>query len=216
MDHHESAKQAEAQGRRLEEFWKGAFGDAYTSRNALSAGAGCGDFWRRLLAGMPIHSVLEIGCNVGGNLKWISDLLPSSNVVGVDINEGSLQGLAATVPKAIPVRASSQRLPFRDNEFDLTFTFGTLVCHHPDTLPRVMREIFRTSRRYLLCVEAYSEHPVEVPYRGVSDVLWKLDFGGLYQKLFPELHLSAHGLVAHGNFGWDDLTYWLFEKMKLS
>lgn len=38
------------------------------------------------------------------------------------------------------------------------------------------------------------------------------DFGGLYQRLFPELVVRKTGFLSRAEGGWDDVTYWLLEK----
>ena len=64
---------------------------------------------------------------------------------------------------------------FRDREFDLTFTMGVLIHVPPDDLPRVMAEILRCSRRYILCGEYHAVEPTEVRYRGRSRALCARD-----------------------------------------
>ena len=81
-----------SQPRRLEELWSGDFGDAYTERNE-EAGAGRETFWRQLLAGIEVTTALEVGCNVGANLRWIAEILAPRDVFGVDVNEGALAGV---------------------------------------------------------------------------------------------------------------------------
>ena len=74
-----------------------------------------------------------------------------------------------------------------------------------------MSEIVRCSRRYVLCGEYYADELTEVAYRGHRGALFKRDFGRLYQNLFPELELRADGFLSKAD-GWDDVTWWLFEK----
>ena len=44
-------------------------------------------FWQSLLAEFPARRVLEVGCNVGANLRWIAESVAPRDVYGVDINE---------------------------------------------------------------------------------------------------------------------------------
>lgn len=93
----------------------------------------------------------------------------------------------------------------------MVFTVAVLI-HQPDsTLPVVMAEIVRCTRRYVLCAEYYADEPTEVPYRGQRGALIKRDFGRLYQEIFPELRLRTQGFLSRQE-GWDDHTYWVFEK----
>jgi spore coat polysaccharide biosynthesis protein SpsF len=105
-----------------------------------------------------------------------------------------------------------RELPFRDRWFDLVFTMGVLI-HQPEiTLPLVMAEIVRCSRRNVLCGEYFAEQTTEVPYRNQSSALFKRNYGGIYQELFPELRLLCQGFFSRDE-GWDDITYWAFEKV---
>jgi pseudaminic acid biosynthesis-associated methylase len=195
---------------RLEQLWAGDFGDAYVERNR-AAGAPRAPFWEATLAELRVRRVLEVGCNLGANLRWIAQHLPPHDVYGVDINGAALEELRRTVPGLNTLLAPARELPFRDGWFDLVFTTGVLI-HQPDaTLPLVMGEIVRCSRRYILCGEYHADQTVEVPYRGETGALFKRDYGRLYQELFPGLRLRKQGFLGRDE-GWDDVTYWIFEK----
>jgi pseudaminic acid biosynthesis-associated methylase len=194
----------------LESLWAGEFGDAYTERNA-DASRARSDFWKEFLHGLDVDTVLEVGCNLGANLRWVADSVPPAGVFGVDVNEGALEQLRITHPRINALVASGRDLPFRDAWFDLVFTMGVLIHIPPATLPIVMAEIVRCSRRYVLCGEYFSEEPAEVPYRGQTGALFKRDFGALYQELFPELEQVDTGFLGREQ-GWDDVTWWLFRR----
>lgn len=196
---------------RLEELWRGDFGDEYVGRNA-AAGQGREPFWNELLDEFPVESVLEVGCNRGGNLGHIARKVPPRSVYGIDINETALAELRSEVPGVNALWSPAREIPFRDRWFDLVFTTGVLIHQSPNALPLVMGEVVRCSRRYVLCGEYYAEELTEVPYRGHRGALYKRDFGALYQELFPELELRKRGFLSKQDGGWDDVTYWLFEK----
>ncbi len=194
---------------RLEELWSGDFGDAYVDRNA-EAERGRERFWRELLEGIEPASALEVGCNVGGNLRWVAESVPS--VTGVDVNEKALERLAERVPGATGVLASGTGLPFEDGDFDLVFTMGVLIHQSTEELPAMMSEVVRCSSRWVLCGEYYSEQDVEVPYRGHRGALFKRDYGRLYAEAHPELHQVDQGFLPASEGTWDDVTWWLFDK----
>ncbi|MSP59284.1 MAG: methyltransferase domain-containing protein [Myxococcales bacterium] len=194
---------------RLEALWGGEFGDAYVDRNREAVNLR-GPFWSALLDEFPAKRVLEVGCNLGGNLRWIAEKIPAEEVHGIEINKKAL----AELRKELPVNAlwgHARELPFRDRWFDLTFTMGVLIHQPPEMLPLVMAEIVRCSRRYVLCGEYFAPAPTEVAYRGETGALFKRDFGGDYLRLFPELTLRKQGFLGKAE-GWDDVTFWLFEK----
>jgi spore coat polysaccharide biosynthesis protein SpsF len=196
----------------LERLWAGEFGDAYADRNS-GAGRGRDAFWTELLERLRPASVLEVGCNVGGNLEWIASLVGTENVAGVDVNEGALETLRARVPGVDARQASGRSLPFGDRRFELVFTIGVLIHQGAQELRPMMREIVRCSARYVLCGEYFAEQEVEVPYREISGALFKRDYGGLYLREFPELALLDTGTLARADeHTWDDVTWWLLEK----
>ena len=190
--------------------WRGEFGNAYTERNS-EAGTGRKAFWDTLLSKHSVRRVLEVGCNIGANLQWIAPHLAPGDAYGVDINREALTRLRDRVPNVSAVASTARELPFRDRWFDLCFTTGVLIHQPSSTLPLVMAEVVRVSSRLVLCAEYFASTAVEVPYRGVDGALFKRDYGRLYGELFPELRLIDEGFLGRAD-GWDDVTWWLFEK----
>ncbi len=194
---------------RLESLWQGDFGDDYVDRNA-KAYAARGPFWAERMAQMQPASVLEVGCNLGGNLRWIGEHVPARGLFGVDINEEALARLRREASTINAVWAPARQLPFRDRAFDLVFTMGVLIHQPAETLPLVMAEMVRCSRRWLLCGEYFAPETTEVPYRGHEGALFKRDYGRLFAETFPELTLRADGFLSRDE-GWDDVNWWAFE-----
>ena len=199
-----------SQAKRLESLWEGEFGNAYTDRNQ-AAGEPRAPFWEQIVKEFSVNRILEVGCNLGGNLRWLATQLPPQDLYGVDINLKALQELHRDLPHVNAFYSQARELPFRDRWFDLVFTMGVLIHQPPETLPIVMAEIVRCANRYVLCGEYFSNEPETVAYRGETGALFKRDFGCLYQELFPDLILRKKGFLSKEE-GWDDVTYWVFEK----
>jgi len=197
------------EARRLEDLWGGTFGDEYIARNTR-AGDVRAPFWRSISAEFPASRVLEVGCNVGGNLRWLAEALPRGGAVGIDVSHPALVELAARAP-ALAIRSVARALPFRDAAFDLVFTMGVLIHQPEQTLRDVMSEIVRCARRWVLCGEYHASATTEVPYRGQEGALFKRDYGALYQRLFPQLRLCRRWFFGR-DVGWDDVSIWMFEK----
>ena len=195
---------------RYERLWEGEFGDAYVERNRVLDPRRT-TFWHRLLAAHPIHSVLEIGCGQGGNLVPIAEAPNAPAVWGVDVNATTLSRVRENVPGVNAVHSVARELPFRDRWFDLVFTMGVLIHQPESTLPLVMSEIVRCSRRFVLWGEYYAEQPTEVPYRGQRGALLKRDYGRIYHDLFPELVVRDEGYLAPED-GFDRTTWQLLER----
>jgi pseudaminic acid biosynthesis-associated methylase len=98
--------------------------------------------------------------------------------------------------------------------FDLVFTMGVLIHINPEQLVAHMAKMFDYSRRYILIGEYFNRTPVTIEYQGSEDKLFKRDFGKLFLENF-NIKLLDYGFL-WGNIydaaGFDDITWWLFEK----
>jgi pseudaminic acid biosynthesis-associated methylase len=208
MSSNQSAVKSETE--RLEGLWSGEFGNQYVERNA-GVWQNRQPFWDGILSEFPVKNIFEVGCNVGGNLRCIAEIVGAENVFGIDVNTKALEQIHQEAPKINAIHSFARELPFRDNWFDMVFTMGVLIHQPESTLPLVMSEIVRCSRRYVFCGEYFAEETAEVSYRGQEGALFKRDYGFLYQELFPNLKLLKKGFLEKGS-GFDDVTYWMFEK----
>ena len=196
--------------RRLEELWAGEHGDEYVDRN-FDAYSKRGPWWHKMIAQTTPTRVLEVGCNVGGNLRYIAKEAPDAQIYGIDINRKALGIVKDIVPDGNFMLEHASDLPFKDGWFDFAFTMGVLI-HQPDeSLETVMREIVRVSRKYVMCGEVYSAERNSIPYRGIPESFIGRDYGGIYQKIAPELTLVDSGEMGKDE-DFDTLHYWLFEK----
>ncbi|MBS1838745.1 MAG: methyltransferase domain-containing protein [Actinobacteria bacterium] len=195
---------------RLEALWAGRFGDDYVQRNDGAYGHR-EHFWVDMLGRLTPRRLLEVGCNVGGNLEWLAPRMEPGSVYGIDVNRSAIERIRGRLPSVSSLWGPARDLPFRDRWFDLVFTMGVLI-HQPDvTLPLVMAEMVRCSDRFVLCGEYHAAEPQEVGYRGQRGALFRRDYGRLFREMFPELHQVDTGFLSSDD-GWDDVTWWLFER----
>jgi pseudaminic acid biosynthesis-associated methylase len=200
----------EAEATRLEGLWSGEFGDDYVHRNATLDDRR-GAFWRELLADLDVTTVLEVGCGQGGNVRHLGAILPPAAVWGVDVNAEARDRARRNAPGANIVHGVARLLPFRDAWFDLSLTVGVLI-HQPDaTLPLVMAELVRVSRRYVLWAEYHAEVTTEVPYHGERGALLKRNYAQIYHELFPDLVVRREGFLDVDS-GFDRVTWQLLQK----
>ncbi len=204
------------------ERWQGEFGREYTRRNsgskdALDAlyvdrfGVSRADLNHEFLGPLALRSVLEVGCNVGMQLRHLGPLT-GARMSGVDLQQGALDEARAHLPGADLRVARATDLPFPDASFDLVFTSGVLIHVPPSDLDRVMDEIHRVSSRWIWGFEYWAAMPTEVAYRGHSGLLWKRDFRAAWQERFPTLRLVRERRLAHEDSpGLCDVMY-LLEK----
>lgn len=191
--------------------WESDFGTAYTDRNKADWHARVPVF-QKILGGLPISRVLEVGCNRGHNLVALAELLgPEAEVVAVEPNQYARETARASSPKVGVLRGNACDLPFRDGYFDLSFTSGVLIHIPLADLPTALREIHRVSSRYILAIEYFAEQETAIPYHGHAELLWKRDFPAHYRALWPDLKIIRTGyLDTEADF--DQAHWWLFEK----
>lgn len=200
-----------------EAFWAGAFGSDYAARNdgAALLAAKTALLARILARTRGVGSVLEVGANIGLNLRALRTLLPAARLTGVEINAAAHARLA-TVPGVEAVHGSL--LDYASGPdgaaFDLTLSAGVLIHLAPEILPRAYDVLHRESRRYVCLIEYFSPSPVEIPYRGHAARLFKRDFAAEMLDRFPDLTVADYGFVWRRDpvFPGDDLNWFLLEK----
>ena len=201
---------SETEAARLEALWSGEFGDAYVERN-LDSYSLREPFWSSIITRLRPTRVLEFGCNVGGNLRWIAPHLDPGGLYGVDVNRKALAAVRGIVPDVNAIESPIREVPLRDDWFDLVFTMGVLIHQPEESLPAVMAEMARCSSKYVLCGEYFASETTEVAYRGVDGALFKRDYGRSFIEAAPSLSLVDSGHLGATD-GFDDITWWLFEK----
>jgi len=197
-----------------ERFWAGKFGDAYVERNRgpklLAAKTAL--LAKILSSAGAVGSVLELGANVGLNLLALRALLPDATFAGVEINHTA----AAELRRLDWIKTyESSIFEFQpEMPADLVLTSGLLIHIQPQKLVDVYRTMYAASRRYICLIEYYNPTPVEVPYRGEREKLFKRDFAGELLDAYPDLHLCTYGFQYHRDlcFPMDDATWFLIEK----
>jgi len=172
--------------------------------------------WAKVLRSQtltPPASILEVGANIGLNLRALKGL-SGARLAAVEPNPAAGRVLVDDgVIAADDLReASAQAIPFADGAFDMVFTSGVLIHIHPDDLDAACDEIHRCSRRLIGCVEYMSDAPREIPYRGHTQALFTRDFGSFWMDRFPNLRCIDYGFFWKRANGLDNLNWWLFEK----
>jgi pseudaminic acid biosynthesis-associated methylase len=191
------------------QLWRSDFGRAYTDRNDHDKPERVAA-WQRLLDGIEVSRVLEVGCNVGWNLEYLTRL-GYRELYGIEPQRYAVERARARRPEWSVLQGTAFELPFRDGWFDLAFTSGVLIHISPDDLPRAMDELHRVSRRWIVAIEYDAPTEQALPYRGHTGALWKRDHGALWQAR-QRLRVVKRFELGAGD-GYDDCTAHLFEKV---
>jgi pseudaminic acid biosynthesis-associated methylase len=193
------------------ETWQGEFGRAYTDRNIQYPFKRFSAF-ARMLEGLELSRILEVGCNRGHNLVTLTMLLGSdTEIVGIEPNPYALSLARRASDKTSALAGQADDIPFKNEYFDLVFTVGVLIHISLKDLGDCLDEIYRVSRRYILAVEYFAPEETTIPYRGHDNLLWKRDFLAHYQGRFSTLGLVRSGYwgLEHG---FDRCNWWLLDK----
>jgi len=169
--------------------------------------------WRRLLGELAPVRVLEIGCELGWNLEYLRRL-GAQELYGVEGDGYAVSRARARNPLFNVLQASPADLPFRDGFFDLVFTCGYLGNVAPDELERVLDEMHRVSRGYIVAIEQDPDPEQEQLYRTQAPTRWQRDHGGAWTRRQPALCTLRTMSLAVGD-GYDEpRTAHLFAKQE--
>ncbi len=193
-------------------YWQGEFGDEYIKRNSdLSFFDKRREFFAFLFEKkVKIASVLEIGCNIGGNLYILHSLNPKLKIAGIEPNLSASESAKKLLPKASIYNLSVSDMYFKDT-YDLVFTSGVLIHISNAEIKKAMEKIYTAARRYILSIEYYSKSRKTIPYRSLTDALFKRPYYKEWISLYPRLKLLGKGILKNDQ-GFDNCNWWLFEK----
>lgn len=198
-----------------EEFWAGSFGTDYIDRNRSQQllASNLRFFSDALRRAGRIESCVELGANIGMNLKALKLLYPELQAKGVEINSDAVTQLAALIGTDNAVHSSI--FDWRPaGSVELAFTKGVLIHLNPERLPDAYDRLYEASSRLVLIGEYYNPSPVAISYRGHSDRLFKRDFAGEIMDRHPDLTLVDYGFSYRRDpvFPQDDISWFLMEK----
>ena len=191
------------------EVWVGEFGDSYIERNGDKTIQSRAAMWRRVLRDITPGTILEVGANIGLNIRALQKVT-GARLLAVEPNNAARRVLKTVTDDAYD--GTADKLWLADGSVNLVATWGVLIHIHPDDLADACAEMYRVSNRYIVCIEYFSDKPEEIEYRGQSGMLWKRDFGSFWMEQHPDLKLLDYGFFWRRATGLDNLTWWLWEK----
>lgn len=158
------------------DLWRGDFGNAYHSRNRFLPEHVRPVFERILGPHEPFDRILEVGAGLGHNLMAIQ----AAERYGLEPNQAARDEAGEMYHDLLLYDGEAAHLPFHDGYFDLVLTCGLLIHIPPSDIQTVVEEIARVSKKYVLAIEYAAPEEEMVEYRGVSDALWKRNYGTLF------------------------------------
>ncbi len=182
-----------------EKEWESTFGDEYTERNLLNEdldelnmkvyGLTQKELAEEFLSGIDRSAkILEVGSNIGSQLVYL-EKMGFKNLYAIELNKKSIEICRQKNNNINVVYGSALDIPFKDDYFDLVFTAGLLLHIAPENLKKAMHEIQRCSKRYIWCLEPFSESIQEVCYHGENNMMWKGNFCKIFLENFSNVKL---------------------------
>lgn len=201
-----------------EEFWAGDFGSDYISRNRGDQllASNLQFFARALRKVGPISSCVELGANIGMNLKALKLLYPDLRTHAVEINRDAALQLSDWIgSENLFVGSIFDWKPLA--AFELSLVKGVLIHLNPARLPDAYDKLYEATSRYIMIAEYYNPLPVTISYRGNKNRLFKRDFAGEILDRFSDMKLVDYGFCYHRDpaFPQDDINWFLMEKVRL-
>ncbi len=195
-------------------FWAKEYAKEYIEKNTKFDQNMGVDGWAKMLAkSNSIETVLECGCNIGRNIKFLNDVLPEAKKSIIEISETAFNFVKEEYQLQHLYNGSILDSNIK-SKFDLVFTMGVLIHIHPDDLLKNIDKMMSYSNKYILVGEYFNRTPVELEYQGQSNKLFKRDYGSLIMDNYP-VELVDYGFLwgrLYDRAGFDDVTWWLLER----
>lgn len=199
-----------------EKFWATTYADEYIKKNSHFDHKLGAEVWRKMLKETAggVGNYLECGCNIGRNIEQIRLVLPDAKPSIIEISEPAFRFVTGRYDFERAYNGPILESEFEKESFDLVFTMGVLIHINPDQLLEHMEKMLGYSRKYILIGEYFNRTPMTIEYQGEKDKLFKRDFGKLFIENF-KVKLLDYGFLwgyIYDSSGFDDITWWLFEK----
>ncbi len=199
-----------------EAFWAYNYATEYIKKNSEFDNNLGADAWKKMLTLIRggVGNYLELGCNIGRNINQIKLILPDALPSIIEISKPAFDFVTAQHRFEKSFNGAILDSSFEKNSFDLVFTMTVLIHINPAQLVEHMEKMYKYSKKFILIGEYFNRTPVSIEYQGETDRLFKRDFGKLFMENFKVKLLDYGFLWGHiyDKAGFDDITWWLFEK----
>tara|TARA_B100000963_G_scaffold299361_1_gene271376 strand:- start:15181 stop:15798 length:618 start_codon:yes stop_codon:yes gene_type:complete len=172
--------------------------------------------WYDLLKNKKINSILECGSNIGRNLKQINLAYPKKKLSFIELNKKAFEICSLNKNIENSYNSSIQDCKILKNTYDLVFTSGVLIHLNDKTLNKVIPKIIDWSKNFVIVLEYFSTTKIEKTYRGKKNLLFLREYGEEFLKTKRVKLLDCGFLYSkiYRKAGFDDITYWVFKKLK--
>lgn len=213
--------------------WEGEFGDDYITRNQITNDTieARANLWTNILNVVytgtfiptPLSlNVLEIGAGNGTNLLAIDDIFKKAitngasinyNLIAVEPNEKAKKVLKQQDINNLEIIGDNAfNILAKNHVFDISFTSGVLIHINPKDLLPAMKEIYRVTKKTIICIEYFSPELRLEKYQNKDELMWLNDYGSIWLDNFP-LRCLGFGFAWKKLTKLDNVTWQVFEKV---
>lgn len=153
------------------------------------------------------RSILEAGAGYGRVLRFLRDNLSAiETFAGSDISSSQIWSAVKLEPSLLDsnsinyIVADTRKLPYSDDEFDLVYTYGSLMHIPPSSIEDAVKELLRVTSKHLIICEANSEEYSKNSKNAYTHPYLKLaqKCGAIFERQFSD------------NIGRDSLNYRIY------
>jgi spore coat polysaccharide biosynthesis protein SpsF len=177
-----------------EAFWSGVNGTSYSIDNYSDDIPNSEKIalWKTIFDQIDgVEDALEVGCNIGLNLRAIHEFKPDLELSAIEIN-----ARAANIVEQLGYVHMYRGSVFdfeQPKKWDLVYVRGVLMHLHTDFLQKAYTVINNHARKYVCFCENFSEQVEVIPYRGRNDLLVSRHFAREFTSAFPRWKIVADG-----------------------
>jgi ubiquinone/menaquinone biosynthesis C-methylase UbiE len=102
--------------------------------------------------------ILDIGCGKGYLLYEIKKILNGIDITGIDISKYGLKNAHPEIKQSLSRYDARNKLKFKNKQFDLVISFGTLHNFEIYDLQTSLKEISRVGKKSYIWVESYRNY----------------------------------------------------------
>lgn len=147
--------------------------------------------------------ILDYGCGLGITEMYLRKSFPNAEIYGVDVSPKSIVRAEKNVEKLGLKKVSfqlldSEKLPFKDEYFDIIYSNGTFHHIDHDKHKGIFRELFRVCRKYLFVFENNPFNPLMM--RLMRNFPPDQDAKVLYPRYLREIFIASNFKVKATNY----------------
>lgn len=152
---------------------------------------------KKILSNSKFNNCLDVGCASGYMISQIAAFFPYSKYFGIDIYDKAIDYAKKTYPHIKFKTASADKLPFKDNTFDLILFYETIEhVENPKACLKEIKRVLKKNGTLILTMDSGS-----LFFRLVW-FIWENTKGKIWQgaHLHPFHHTELEQLIRNSGF----------------